>query len=949
MKKKTGPHEKQELSRNIIMRGNSRKRKSLTAKTGSKSTLHDTHHTKKQSKKIVSREHAKGLTASHTTRSVQGSHRPQRLSHTAHRQNSLSIQMRPSRGWVRSSTREEKRNRKLAARMHQQEVIAYLSQVALASVDLDLDSFMNEVSIFVARTLDVEYAKILELEEGGETLLLRAGYGWRKNMVPGKTRFASKSSIGGYTLISKRPIVIKNLELEKDFYGVPHLRANNVASGISVIIHGVPHPYGVIGTYSRSLKNFTPDDVNFLQSVANILALIFERTRTENELKRFQYMADNANIGISLIDKNGNFKYVNKITYERLGYTREEYLRKRVVYRPSADALPEFGNIFKQAQKGDVKPFETVEMMKGGAFELPIEINLTGVTFGGEQYLFAVTQDISERIRAQEERVRAQGNLEFLARSGLILGSSLNYRETLDLVAKAAVSYIADWCTVEMLDENGVPQLLAIAHKDPKKMASALKTRRSQASRTNSHIGVLNVLRTGRAELHKEITDEFLVKNLRDENDLLAAREIGPRSAMIVPICAGRKPIGVITFVTAETNRRYTADDLSIAQELAVRAALAIENSKLYSEIEEQKGRLDTTIKNVPGIVWENWMPSKNSKRKVDFVSDYAQAMTGYSSEEWKSDGFMRKIMHPEDFERLVVEYDEMIKEKKGGVLHFRLRHKNGRQIWIESHNSVILDSKGDVLGLRGVMMDVSERVEHEQRKDEFISMASHELKTPVTTLKVFTQILEKQSRHAGDRSAAAYLTKMDGQITRLTDLINDLLDLSKIQSGKLSFKYSTFKMDKLVREVIEQLQPTSDTHTIHVSGATKSSITADRDRIGQVIINLVTNAIKYSPGADRINVMISEENGTVKVGVEDYGIGISEEQRTRIFERFYQGSEGAQKTFPGLGIGLYISDQIMQRHGGSITVESDRGKWSLFTMILPTKSARRETPILNS
>jgi len=148
--------------------------------------------------------------------------------------------------------------------------------------------------------------------------------------------------------------------------------------------------------------------------------------------------------------------------------------------------------------------------------------------------------------------------------------------------------------------------------------------------------------------------------------------------------------------------------------------------------------------------------------------------------------------------------------------------------------------------------------------------------------------------------------------------------------------------MDELVREIVEQIQPTTESHRITINGSIKREIEGDRDRLGQVLINLLTNAIKYSPKSDSINIYLSEENGKILVGIEDYGIGISTEQQEKIFDRFYQVPDRDQKTYPGLGIGLYISDQIMRRHSGKIEVTSTKGKRSLFQMVLPINQEKK-------
>lgn len=819
--------------------------------------------------------------------------------------------------------------RRLTKRMKQQELLSYLSQLALANVELEL--FMNEVAYQVARVLNTDFSKILELLPGKKRMLLLAGYGWNKAVKPGRTwEAAGRGSQAGYTIQVRRPVIVSDMRSEKRFNPSGLFSRHGVRCGASVVIYGEEwKPYGVLGVYSRSQHAFSQDDMNFLQSIANLLALTLQRKSAERELRRFQYMADNANIGISLIDGAGRIRYANRKTYERLGLTRDEYMQRRIIHNSGSGTRSKFKDTFDLIQKTSIPPIETYEVARDEEKRVPLEINVTGVKFEGEPYMFAVSQDISERIRSRN-------NLQFLAESSLMLGQSLDYRDTLDAVARAAVSHVADWCSVDLVDaQEGVAQV-AVAHNDPKKVKWAKALRKRMPVDMSAPRGLPNVLRTGKPELYSDITDELLRASAKSDTEYRIMRKVGFRSAMIVPLKSGKRVVGGITFVTTGAGRNYDKDDLAIAVELANRASLAIENSRLYSEIENQRERLDKIVANVPGVVWEMWLDQRPEEGRTNFVSEFIQEMCGYSAEEWLRPRFWLSVVHPDDRERAEMEQAKMIRERRGMVQRHRWMHKNGRTLWVESHVSIIMDEKGRVQGMRGVSMDITERMELEKRKDEFISMASHELKTPVTTLKVFTQILLKNAERMPGDNAATYLSKMDGQISRLTDLINDLLDLSKIQTGKLSFTPSVFSMDDLVDEIVEQIQPTTDEHRIVVRGSTRSMVQGDRDRLGQVLINLITNAIKYSPGSGAITVRLSERQGSVFVEVEDQGIGISSDQQKKIFTRFYQVEDGTQKTYPGLGIGLYISDQIVRRHGGSIAVRSEKGKGSCFTVRLP-------------
>jgi len=227
---------------------------------------------------------------------------------------------------------------------------------------------------------------------------------------------------------------------------------------------------------------------------------------------------------------------------------------------------------------------------------------------------------------------------------------------------------------------------------------------------------------------------------------------------------------------------------------------------------------------------------------------------------------------------------------------------------------------------------------ELEKRREEFISMASHELKTPVTSISIFNEVLERSLHQHGIREFDGPFTMIREQLKKLTKLISDLLDITRTDTLKLSYTFSVFDFGALVREVVMSLQGLSNSRAIIVRDGTELSLCADRDRIAQVLINLLTNALKYSPAGADVQVTVTQGGGSVTVCVEDQGIGIAPEHHDKIFERFYRVYEQDERTYPGMGIGLYLSAEIVRRHGGAIWVESSRGSGSKFFFSLPVQ-----------
>lgn len=228
------------------------------------------------------------------------------------------------------------------------------------------------------------------------------------------------------------------------------------------------------------------------------------------------------------------------------------------------------------------------------------------------------------------------------------------------------------------------------------------------------------------------------------------------------------------------------------------------------------------------------------------------------------------------------------------------------------------------------------QRRELDKRKDEFIGIASHELKTPVTSIKVYAQTLGIRFKKANDHKSAELIDKMDSQLNRLTKLIADLLDVTKIQGGKLQFDLEVFNFNELVGEITEEMQRTTEKHTIIKELSSAIDIYGDKGRIGQVITNLLSNAIKYSPHADKIVISSSVDNNAIIFSVQDFGIGIPEEAQSKVFQRFYRSKNSGMETYPGLGLGLYISSEIINRHNGSFWLESKVGKGCTFSFSLP-------------
>lgn len=329
------------------------------------------------------------------------------------------------------------------------------------------------------------------------------------------------------------------------------------------------------------------------------------------------------------------------------------------------------------------------------------------------------------------------------------------------------------------------------------------------------------------------------------------------------------------------------------------------------------------------------WM--SDGSGDITYVNQTWIDWTGIPFEDNLKMGWTNAIIS-EDREKAGDKFMADLANRSGYEVEFRINHVDGTIHWCVATGRPQYDNNNTFSGYIGAAMDITEQKMLQQQKDDFIGIASHELKTPVTSIKAYAQVLEKMLEKKGDVKEASMVKRMDGQLNRLTSLIGDLLDVTKINSGKLQFNDRDFDFNPLVEELIEDLQRTAINHVLVKKFAPTGIVFGDKERIGQVITNLITNAIKYSPKADQIIIHCGIKNDEVIVSVQDFGIGISQQNLEKVFEQFYRVSGDMQHTFPGLGLGLYISSEIIKREGGRIWVTSTEGEGSTFCFALPFK-----------
>jgi PAS domain S-box-containing protein len=447
--------------------------------------------------------------------------------------------------------------------------------------------------------------------------------------------------------------------------------------------------------------------------------------------------------------------------------------------------------------------------------------NLVGIVEGGRLLgAWGTQRDVTEQRRAEEELKRAESNSRFLSEASAVLASSLDYEATLRNVARLAVPTLADWCMVDLVQPHGeLRRVEAVcgAAEDAGLVRHVMHF--GVTPESNPRHPITQAFVQGRPILIERFTPEFIQQIAQNEEHARLITATGVHSFISVPLVVRGRILGVLTFFTSRSGRRYTVAELTLLEDLARRAALSVENARLYREAQ-------------------------------------------------------------------------------------------------------------DAVRLR----------------DEFLSIASHELKTPLTPLSLKLQMLASEARRQPEspfrRAVEDYIAVGSRQVKKLTELVNDLLDVARIAGGKLRLELEEVELGALVREVVTRYEPEaaragSKLTLEEASGAVTGHW--DRLRLEQVITNLVDNAIKYGSGKP-IHVSLSADAGRARLRVRDEGIGISPEHLSRIFERFERAV--SERHYGGLGLGLYITRTIVEALGGSIQVESTPGLGATFTVVLPRRPA---------
>ena len=329
------------------------------------------------------------------------------------------------------------------------------------------------------------------------------------------------------------------------------------------------------------------------------------------------------------------------------------------------------------------------------------------------------------------------------------------------------------------------------------------------------------------------------------------------------------------------------------------------------------------------------WHYDPTSKRLT--VSPRLKELFGYKpDEEMNYNSVMSQVTEEYRF-MLLKAIQSSVAHGEHFNLEFSIKGNHDKKLrWMRATGRIYRDNEGVPIRFSGILMEITEHKLDEIRKNDFIAMVSHELKTPLTSLKAYVQLLGFKAKQSGDMFTIKSLTKVEGQVNKMNNMIRSFLDLSRLEAGKLNLEKERFRIDKLVIEVVEEVLLTDKSHNIMYAACKPLEVYADREKIGQVINNLLSNAIKYSAPGTKIKLGCELKSGMVQVWVSDEGVGISKKDSEKLFSRFYRVENTPLKTVSGFGIGLYLSAEIIERHNGKIWVESEERKGSKFYFSLP-------------
>jgi len=529
-----------------------------------------------------------------------------------------------------------------------------------------------------------------------------------------------------------------------------------------------------------------------------------------------------------------------------------------------------------------------------------------------------VITDVTDREQARAAAEAAGERLSVLAEASQQLAGSLDYESTLANLAQLLVPRFADWYAVDVAEAGGFRRI-AVVHKDPAKAEWAEKSRALFAPEPDELEGTARVVRTGEAVLYRTISDELLAASTLSGEHHEVLRQLGMESAMCVPLTAAGRTFGALMLVSGDPERLFDEDDLDFAKHLGRRAAVAVDNARLYRQA-ERRARAALVVEHVAdGVLLVN------NEGVIRLWNPAAEHITGLASAEALGRAAAEIFTGWASIESLASSEE----------LHARTQavNVNQRELWLSITGVGFED--GSVFAFR----DLTEERAVDTLKSDFVSTISHELRTPLAAIYGSALTLRRDDVLLPEPQRAGLLEVIASESDRLARIVNDVLWVSRLESDGLRTTIEPCDGVELARSVVDaarQYIPPSIKLELKAPKRGVPQIAADGDKVRQVLTNLVENAVKYSPDGGRVTVQVSVAGPRLRFAVRDEGLGVPPAEHRRIFEKFYRLDPDLTRGVGGTGLGLYISRELLERMGGRIWVESSGTAGSTFVAELP-------------
>jgi PAS domain S-box-containing protein len=755
---------------------------------------------------------------------------------------------------------------------------------------------------------------------------------------------------------------------------------------------------------------------------------IAERQQAEADLETEQellkVLLDNVQAGIVACNAEGILTLFNRAARQFHGLPEQplppdKWAEYYDLYLPDGTTLmPKHEIPLFRALQGEI--VENVEMVispKQGKAKMLLASGQAIVdSQGKKQGAVVVMHDITERKQAEAERaelirqqvqeqtarIKAEADQQrsaFLTEVSTALASSLDDECTLANVANLVVPFFADWCTIDLLEDNQFIHRVAVAHCDPTKVALGWEIHRRYPRHIDETEGLPKVLRTGKTEIVSEIPDAVLEMVAQNPEHLQILRELGLKSGIISPLIARGQILGAITFVTAESHRRYSPADVSLAEDIAHQAAIAIDNARLYREAQqsqqaaEQSAERITRLQSVTAAFSESLTPIQ----VADVIVDQGIAALG-------ANYALVALVNDSGTELEVVRNVGCKPEQLNGWQRFSLDApvplaeavRTGQPIWAESSQkramryphlreqyqrynfevwiSIPLMVEGRAIGGMSFGFVEPQHLDREQQvfilslaqqcaqaitrtrlyeaeqtarnaaetanrvKDEFLAVLSHELRSPLNPILGWSRLL--QNGKLDQAKTAQALATIERNAKLQSELIEDLLDISRILQGKLSLNVSPVNLASTIQAALETVRLAADAKSITIETSLASQVKlvlGDSTRLQQVMWNLLANAVKFTPAGGKVEVRLEQMDHQAQITISDNGKGIAADFLPYIFDYFRQADSTTTRKFGGLGLGLAIVHHLVELHGGTVEADSPgEGLGVTFTVRLP-------------